>query len=43
MAEYEVTNGSNGDVRDFARSMIAGQQPEIDAMTAVLEELGAQP
>lgn len=43
MAEYEVTNGSNDDVRDFARSMIAGQQPEIDAMTAVLEELGAQP
>lgn len=39
MAEYVVENGSNSEVKDLARSMIAGQQPEIDAMTAVLEEL----
>ena len=41
MAEYEVENGRNSEAKDLARSMIAGQQPEIDAMTAVLEELKA--
>lgn len=43
MAEYVVENGSNSEVKDLARSMIAGQQPEIDAMTAVLEELKVAP
>ncbi|MEY4361390.1 MAG: hypothetical protein RL391_696 [Actinomycetota bacterium] len=41
MADYALENGRNQEVKDLARSMIAGQQPEIDAMTAVLEELEA--
>ena len=41
MAEYAVENARNQEVKDLASSMIAGQQPEIDAMTAILEELKA--
>jgi uncharacterized protein (DUF305 family) len=41
MAEYALENGRDQEVKDLARSMIAGQQPEIEAMNAVLEELGA--
>ena len=40
MAEYAVLNGENEDVASFARSMITGQSAEIDAMRAVLAELG---
>jgi uncharacterized protein (DUF305 family) len=40
MAEYVVENGENADVASFARSMISGQSAEIDAMEAVLAELG---
>jgi uncharacterized protein (DUF305 family) len=41
MAEYAAENARNPEVKDLARSMIAGQQPEIDAMTTILEELKA--
>ena len=41
MAEYALENGRNQEVKDLAQSMITGQQPEIDAMNAVLEELDA--
>jgi uncharacterized protein (DUF305 family) len=41
MAEYAVENARNQEVKDLASSMIAGQQPEIDAMRAILEELKA--
>lgn len=40
MAEFVVANGENADVASFARSMITGQSAEIDAMEAVLAELG---
>lgn len=39
MAEYAAANAANGDVRKMARSMITGQELEVEAMTEVLETL----
>jgi len=39
MADYAVIHGANEAVDSFARSMITGQSNEIDAMSAVLDEL----
>lgn len=39
MAEYAVENGSNGDVKKMAQSMITGQQAEVEELRAVLDTL----
>jgi uncharacterized protein (DUF305 family) len=39
MAEYVIENGSNKDVISMAKSMIKGQQAEVNELQAVLDSL----